>query len=165
VVFLTPEQADAYAAWCAARDGLQWRLPHDLEREKAARGVDGRLYPWGSRFEPTWTRMQGSLEGIPCRADVGEMVHDVGPYGMRGGAGNVRDVCHNGYRRGGVPDGVSVVTPDPVGPDEPLRMLRGGSWTAGERQCRLATRVVTRVGVGLSVTGVRLVRGVSGPGC
>ena len=39
--------ATAYAAWKAEREGTPWRLPWDLEWEKAARGVDGRIFPWG----------------------------------------------------------------------------------------------------------------------
>ena len=158
VVYVTPEQGDAYVRWRAAQDGLPWRLPHDQEWEKAARGVDGRIYPWGHRFEPTWTRMQSSLPGAPGRADVDEIPGDVGPYGVVGMAGNVRDLCINGYRRAGTPGDGEVVVPEPAAAGEPFRMLRGGSWTSAERQCRLATRVTTRPGVGLSVSGLRLFR-------
>ncbi len=46
VANITWEEADAYARW------LDMRLPTDLEWERAVRGTDGRLYPWGDKFEP-----------------------------------------------------------------------------------------------------------------
>ncbi|MFO0625385.1 MAG: SUMF1/EgtB/PvdO family nonheme iron enzyme [Polyangiales bacterium] len=52
--------ARAYARWCAARTGLGWRLPNEYEREKAARGCDGRAWPWGDQGEPTFACL---LEG------------------------------------------------------------------------------------------------------
>ena len=47
VVLVTWEAARAWCAWESARTGQRWRLPFELEWEKAARGVDGRLFPWG----------------------------------------------------------------------------------------------------------------------
>ena len=58
MVLVTWEQAMAYAAARAAADGLPWRLPAEGEWEKAARGVDGRAFPWGDHFHPAWCRMK-----------------------------------------------------------------------------------------------------------
>ena len=45
--------AVAYCAWRSEREGFEVRLPTESEWEKAARGVDGRWYPWGNRFDPS----------------------------------------------------------------------------------------------------------------
>ena len=62
--------ARAWCAWYAAKTGLPWRLPYELEREKAARGVDGRIYPWGDQGEPTWSCNSQSRPGRPLPVPV-----------------------------------------------------------------------------------------------
>ena len=52
VTMIQWRSARAYAAWMAERSGKPWRLPMEFEWEKAARGVDGRAYPWGDAFDP-----------------------------------------------------------------------------------------------------------------
>ena len=54
VVLVDWHAATAYARWLAARTGDAWRLPNELEREKAARGADGRLCPWGDHLDATF---------------------------------------------------------------------------------------------------------------
>jgi formylglycine-generating enzyme required for sulfatase activity len=53
VVRIDHDEAVAYAAWLAAETGVPYRLPTEAEWEKAARGRDGRIYPWGNHFEPS----------------------------------------------------------------------------------------------------------------
>ena len=50
--------AVAYAAWLGQRTGRPYRLPGELEYEKAARGVDARAFPWGDFFDPSWACMR-----------------------------------------------------------------------------------------------------------
>ena len=52
VVLVSHDDARAYTAWLSARTGRVWRLPTELEWEKAARGGDGRRFPWGDGFAP-----------------------------------------------------------------------------------------------------------------
>ena len=52
VVMVSHDDANAYAAWLSAETGRTWRLPTELEWEKAARGTDGRIFPWGDTFDP-----------------------------------------------------------------------------------------------------------------
>ena len=63
--------AQAFAAWESARTGQPWRLPRELAWEKAARGVDGRFYPWGDGFDPSWASMRRSHRGRPLATAVG----------------------------------------------------------------------------------------------
>jgi serine/threonine-protein kinase len=71
--------ADAYCRWLGERDaGAAYRLPTELEWEKAARGADGRAFPWGSRFDARF---------------AGDPERDVSPYGVVALAGGVREWC------------------------------------------------------------------------
>ena len=154
--------ATAYAQWLADAEGLPWRLPHDLEWEKAARGVDGRLFPWGDHPDPTWANMINSAPTPPLRAPVRSFPVDSSPYGVRGLAGNVRDWCANAYARGGP----AVVHDRPVLEaagvwQEGFRMVRGGCWASTERHLRAAVRFAARPGERHSVCGFRLARSLS----
>ncbi|MBI2571303.1 MAG: SUMF1/EgtB/PvdO family nonheme iron enzyme [Candidatus Schekmanbacteria bacterium] len=80
VVDVTWFDANAYAAWRSTVDGRRYRLPTEVEWEKAARGADGRYYPWGDRFDATWCNMSESrLEGGPRLGPVGEFAVDESP--------------------------------------------------------------------------------------
>lgn len=52
---LTWYDAVAYARWLTRQTGEVWRLPNEAEWEKAARGTDGRIYPWGNAWDPART--------------------------------------------------------------------------------------------------------------
>lgn len=88
---ITFDGAAAFAAWVARRTGRPWRLPRELEWEKAARGVDARTYPWGNHCEPTWCCIADSHLGPASPASIEAFPQDVSPYGVRGLGGNVRD--------------------------------------------------------------------------
>lgn len=157
VVFVDWYDASAYAEWYAARTGEAWRLPHELEWEKAARGVDGRLYPWGDHFEPTWTNVPGATGVAPRRAVVTDWPKDQSPYGVRGLTGNVRDWCANAYRKGHTwRNSHRVDVHEHV--DQRFRLMRGGSWIHAGTFCRSAARVVGLPDQRMSHGGFRLVR-------
>lgn len=52
VVMVSYKDAQQYAAWLSRKTGETWRLPSEEEWEKAARGSDGRRFPWGDEFDP-----------------------------------------------------------------------------------------------------------------
>lgn len=151
------DSARAYAGWLAARTGRAWRLPSEVEWEKAARGVDGRAYPWGDHLDPTWCAMRDSARG-PVPVDA--FPDDVSPYGLLGLGGNVRDWCLELADVGPRVDGdgrlaLPVAASD--GQVRQARIARGGAYDDPARDCRAATRHVVAPERRLDEVGVRLV--------
>ena len=123
VLLVDWEDASAYASWLAARDGRPWQLLPEAVWEKAARGVDARLYPWGDELDPTFCCMKESGDR-PLPASVIAFPIDESPYGVRGMAGNARDWCATA-----------------VGGDGPeRRVVRGGGWLDGPAELTLTRR-------------------------
>src|SRR5262249_27838892 len=99
--------AISYAGWLGAKLGKPVRLLTEEEWERCARGADGRIYPWGNRFD--WALCKGarSRPGEPFPDRVGAFPRDVSGFGIRDLAGTVREMCDGwageGYRpcRGG----------------------------------------------------------------
>lgn len=151
------EAACAYAAWYSAKTGVYWTLPHEQEWEKAARGVDGRFFPWGDHFEPTWTRALDSVEGIYGLAPVDDLSDDISPFLVRGSAGNVREWCRNAYTRMPPAQGREA-TEAPPEVNDAYRVARGGSFLSVPSYCRSASRFAGDRTSKWAPSGFRLVR-------
>ncbi|MFT3773787.1 MAG: bifunctional serine/threonine-protein kinase/formylglycine-generating enzyme family protein [Minicystis sp.] len=152
--------ATLYASWWAEKTGLPWRLAGELEREKAARGTDGRLFPWGDQPETTWACMVSSRPGAASVVPIDDFPTDESPYGVRGLAGNVRDWCVNLWTPEGpeVVDGIAHIVAAPI--DDPgLRSIRGGAWSAAPpNMCSAASRFAAHPDERFGAVGVRLAR-------
>ena len=118
------EDAVAYAAWLSELRGVALSLPTEARWEKAARGVDGRHFPWGNDFDPTLCKMVHSRQARANPEAIGAFPTDVSPYGCRDLGGSMRDWCGD----------------EDYGGDPQRRPVRGGSWAAQQRHCRAAVR-------------------------
>ena len=152
--------AGAYARWRSIKTGESWRLPGEFEWEKAARGVDGRFYPWGDFLDPTFCCMQDShppQRRLPSA--VSGFPLDVSPYGVRGMGGNARDWCLDPWRPEGarVSDGSLAPPPISAGQIE-RRVCRGGAWWQRAEHARIAARVGVRASLRDVGISFRLVR-------
>lgn len=96
VVGISFDAARTYCAWLAQQTGKAVRLPRADEWEKAARGVDGRTYPWGSDYDPEANLALVSdnakgKEKYPLWAPPGSFKRDISVYNAYDMGGNVRE--------------------------------------------------------------------------
>ena len=135
--------AKAYADWLCEKEGLSWRLPFEGEWEKAARGVDGRTYPWGQEYDPLFCSSRAAHRGIPKPFEVGAFPADCSVYGVEDVAGNARDWTQSIWRRyGPVVDQRQFVEQeqDIRSMEDVAMVVRGGDWKSPAEGCVLFRR-------------------------
>ncbi len=115
-----------YVDWNMAKTYCEWRdsdLPTEAQWEKAARGMDDRMYPWGEGIGCDKANYNN------CKGDttkVGSYLDGVSPFGLYDMAGNVREWVNDWYDANYYQNSPPS---DPLGPiSGQYRVLRGGSW-------------------------------------
>jgi serine/threonine-protein kinase len=135
VMMIDHVAAWAYARWEAARSGLPWRLPVELEWEKAARGVDRRVFPWGDFADPTWSTNRLAFPGGGVQYEpIGTRPTDESPYGVRDLAGNVLEWTADRMSvHGAAASGERVRIVDGSAEDEAAWLGRTATWRVAVR--------------------------------
>lgn len=138
VVLVSVTDAGAYAQWLSKVTGHHWRLPTEEEWEKAARGTDGRYFPWGNEYDST--RLNSADRGPFDTMPVSSFASGTSPFGLRDAAGQVFEW---------------TASTD----DNGLAVVKGGSWDdKGCGVCRPAARHARPPGLKHILIGFRLIR-------
>lgn len=127
VIWVSWRDAQAFCRWARVR------LPSEAEWEKAARGTDGRLYPWGNR-SPDKT-LYNYDRYVKDLTSVGQYPAGASPYGVLDMAGYKLEWTNSSYKTYPyrMDDGRE-------GPDDGERVLRGSTYWTGPWQARSASR-------------------------
>ena len=157
VVNVSWNDAVAYCKWLSEKTGKPYRLPTEAEWEKAARGTDGGIYPWGNDWDST--KLNSRQGGPRATTPVGQYSPaGDSPYGCADMAGNVWEWCadwsdEEEYQRRG-----KTTVKDPQGSDKGRnRVLRGGSFYNARKSVRAAVRNHSDPDYGLAYDGFRVV--------
>jgi len=137
-VLISYNDATRYAHWLSRKTGQSWRLPTQSEWEKAMRGNDGSLFPWGDSFDPQ--RLNSHDAGPFDTVEVGRFARGASPFGVLDGAGQVFEwIAKPGNAQ--------------------RAWVKGGSWDdKGCGVCRPAARHSRPVDIKHILIGFRLVR-------
>ena len=164
VVYVTSLEAVRYCQWLAQRDGRNYRLPTEAEWEYAARGTDGRKYPWGNHnhrgdfanfadASTTFAWRDPQLhDGYPETSPVGAFPRGASFFGLEDMAGNVWEWCldfyqpHSGEPKRN-PRGLVAGT---------QRLYRGGSWKSRFSNLRATARSSNAANYSCNDVGFRI---------
>jgi formylglycine-generating enzyme required for sulfatase activity len=165
VVYVTSLEAIKYCQWLGQKDGKNYRLPTEAEWEFAARGIDGRKYPWGhhdrrrgfANFADASTtfpwRDPEVEDGYPETSPVGAFPRGASFFGVEDMAGNVWEWCLDFYQPlAGAPKrnprGVATGS---------KRVYRGGSWKSRFSNLRATARGSNASNYSCNDVGFRIV--------
>jgi formylglycine-generating enzyme required for sulfatase activity len=136
VVHVSWADAHAYCHWLGDKRGQQITLPTEAQWEKAARGPEGLVYPWGNDFDQT--RCNSRDGGVGDTTPVDKYPQGASLYGVLDMSGNVWEWVQDWYA-----DDYYAHSPDahPTGPPEGSdKVVRGGPWYESRHNVRAADR-------------------------
>jgi formylglycine-generating enzyme required for sulfatase activity len=153
VVGVSWYEAVAFCRWLTERlqaageikRGQEVSLPTEAQWEKAARGTDDRVYPWGDKADPD--RANYDETGLGTPSAVGCFPGGMSPYACQDMSGNVWEWCRTKYDR---PDDNSLE-------GDVRRVIRGGAFDNDERVVRCAFRLDSGPNYGYFNVGFRVV--------
>jgi len=154
VVGVSWYEAAAYARWLSKKTGKIHSLPTEAQWEKAARGTDGRVYPWGNEFDKNLCNNREL--GLRRTSPVGIFPGDKSPYGCMDMAGNVWEWCADWYEEDYYKKSPTKNSQGPS--DGSNRVIRGARWGDVAWYCRAACRHGIRRAIRDVALGFRLVR-------
>jgi formylglycine-generating enzyme required for sulfatase activity len=171
VVYVTSLEADKYCQWLGLRDGKNYRLPTEAEWEYAARGTDGRKFPWGDHARRggsanfadasttfPWRDAQIN-DGYAETSPVGAFPLGASFFGLEDMAGNVWEWCLDFYQP--LP---GALKRNPRVPSGGTRVYRGGSWKSRFSSLRTTTRGSNAPNYASNDVGFRIVCECRAPG-
>ncbi|MCP4592261.1 MAG: formylglycine-generating enzyme family protein, partial [bacterium] len=139
--FNQPQQPVVGVSWKEARAYCRWaglELPSEAQWEAAARGPDGRRYPWGNEAPTTAHANFAMNEGRTT--PVGSYPGGAGPYGTLDQAGNVWEWCADAWDEDAYKARKGRVDPVVKGEKSAVHVLRGGSWAVEARHLAATLR-------------------------
>ena len=138
IVGISWDNAAAYCRWLSEKTGLAFKLPSEAQWEKAARGTDGRKYPWGYR-EPD--RNLANFLNISTKTDKVNSHHQgASPYGILNMAGNAAEWCGDVF----------------PGKERGTRAAQGGSFFDNEQSINCFSHKIWNPSERTSTLGFRL---------
>jgi len=140
VVGVSWADTTAWCEWATEYRGVATRLPTENEWEKAARGVDGRRFPWGNAYDSTFANWSGSRPMFSQLEPIGTYPYDESAYGVRDMCGGAANWCANWFKR-----------------EQNTRPQRGNSWSTSSARS-MAERVGSFPRTCSGMTGFRLAR-------
>jgi len=148
VVYINSKDAEKFCHWLSMKEGRKYRLPTEAEWEYAARGSDGRTFPWGEALDSgqlanfadkltnfAW-KDPAIDDGFAETSPVGSYPRGASPFGIEDMAGNVFEWCLDSFE--------TYKSKDRTNPRGPMggqkRLYRGGSWKSRVSNLRATAR-------------------------